>query len=75
MKILRPFAPFCFTWRTIARPSAGVFASITAYGMIVGAAILLSAESFACATIVSIPSSEPGSRIVVMPQASRSLYS
>ncbi len=75
MKILSPFAPFCFTCRTIARPSAGVLASITAYGTIAGAAILFSAESFECATIVSMPSSEPGSRIVVMPHASSSLYS
>ena len=74
MNTLRPAAPCCLSRLTSACASSGVFAPATAYGMIVGAEILFSADSFACATIVSTPSMDPGSRMVVIPCASHSLY-
>ena len=67
MKTLSPRPPASFTRRTRARAESGVSASTMTYGMIVGAAMRLSAESFACAMVVSIPSPLPGSRTVVIP--------
>ena len=74
MNTLSPTAPRRARSRTDARASAGVSPRGVAYGMMVGAAIRLSRERRACAATVSIPSPEPGSRMVVMPCASQSLY-